>query len=112
MCKVPIGSGSQRGCRANLTNSRPISKSRSALRPSPLGEILLECLGARCGQAHAARRLEGEPAATNDGALIYMTFTGLRDDAHHYCRTLPRFETAASKYAFFNRLLVVGIGEI
>jgi hypothetical protein len=49
---------------------------------------------------------------TNDGALIYMTFTGLRDDAHQYFRTLPRFETAASKYAFLNRLLAVGIGEI
>jgi len=33
---------------------------------------------------------------TNDGALIFMTFTGLRDDAHQYFRTLPRFETAAS----------------
>jgi Protein of unknown function (DUF3237) len=49
---------------------------------------------------------------TDDGALIYMTFTGLRDDAHQYFRTLPRFETAASKYAFLNRLLAVGIGEI
>jgi hypothetical protein len=41
-----------------------------------------------------------------------MTFTGMRDDAHQYFRTLPRFETAASKYAFLNRLLAVGIGEI
>ena len=49
---------------------------------------------------------------TDDGALIYMTFTGLRDDAHQYFRTLPRFETAAPKYAFLNRLLAVGIGQI
>jgi len=49
---------------------------------------------------------------TDDGALIYMTFTGLRDDAHHYFRTLPRFETAAPQYAFLNRLLAVGIGKI
>ena len=49
---------------------------------------------------------------TDDGALIYTTFSGLRDDAHNYFRTLPRFETAASKYAFLNRLLAVGIGEI
>src|SRR5438094_9653037 len=49
---------------------------------------------------------------TDDGALIYMTFTGLRDDAHQYFRTLPRFETAAPKYAFLNRLLAVGIGEV
>jgi hypothetical protein len=48
----------------------------------------------------------------DDGALIYMTFSGLRDDAHRYFRTLPRFETAASKYEFLNRLLAVGIGEI
>ena len=49
---------------------------------------------------------------TDDGDLIHMTFTGVRDDAHHYCRTVPRFETAAPKYAFLNRLLAVGIGEI
>ena len=49
---------------------------------------------------------------TDDGALIHMTFTGVRDDANHYLRTLPRFETAAQNYAFLNRLLAVGIGEI
>ena len=49
---------------------------------------------------------------TDDGDLIHMTFTGVRDDAHHYFRTVPRFETAAPKYAFLNRLLAVGIGEI
>ena len=49
---------------------------------------------------------------TDDGALIHMTFTGVRDDENHYLRTLPRFETAAPKYAFLNRLLAVGIGQI
>jgi hypothetical protein len=49
---------------------------------------------------------------TEDGALIYMTFNGVRNDATHYFRTLPRFETAAPAYAFLNRLLAVGIGEI
>jgi len=49
---------------------------------------------------------------TDDGALIHMTFTGVRDDASQYFRTLPRFETAAPKYAFLNRLLAVGIGEL
>src|SRR5262245_12840344 len=49
---------------------------------------------------------------TEDGGMIYMTFTGVRDDANHYFRTTPRFETAAAKYAFLNRLLAVGIGEI
>jgi Protein of unknown function (DUF3237) len=49
---------------------------------------------------------------TDDGSLIHMTFTGIRDDAHHYFRTVPRFETGAPKYAFLNRLLAVGFGEI
>ena len=48
---------------------------------------------------------------TDDSALIHMTFTGVRDDANQYFRTLPRFETAAPKYAFLNRLLAVGIGQ-
>jgi hypothetical protein len=49
---------------------------------------------------------------TDDGALVHMTFTGLRDDALAYFHTLPRFETAAPKYAFLNRLLAVGTGEV
>ena len=49
---------------------------------------------------------------THDGALVDMTFTGLRDDANGYFHTLPRFETAAPKYAFLQRLLAVGTGAI
>ena len=49
---------------------------------------------------------------THDGALIAMTFTGVRDDARSYLRTLPRFETSAAEYAFLNRLLAVGVGAI
>jgi Protein of unknown function (DUF3237) len=52
---------------------------------------------------------------TDDGALIYMTFQGIRDDGAPgapYFRTLPRFETAQTKYSFLNRLLAVGTGEI
>ena len=52
---------------------------------------------------------------TDDGALIYMTFEGLRDDGvpgAPYFRTLPRFETSEPKYSFLNRLLAVGTGEI
>jgi hypothetical protein len=48
---------------------------------------------------------------TDDGALIHMTFTGVRDDGHEYFAR-PRFETAAPQYAFLHRLLAVGIGEI
>ena len=52
---------------------------------------------------------------TDDGALIHMTFEGIRDDGAPggpYFRTVPRFETAEQKYSFLNRLLAVGTGEI
>ena len=52
---------------------------------------------------------------TDDGALIHMTFEGIRDEGapgRPYFRTLPRFETAAPTYAFLNRLLAVGTGQI
>ena len=52
---------------------------------------------------------------TDDGALIHMTFAGLRDDGAPgapYFRTTPRFEAAEPKYSFLNRLLAVGTGEI
>ena len=64
---------------------------------------------------------------TDDHALIYMTFQGLRhgppdaiaalsrgeavDPASYYFRTLPRFETSTEKYAFLNRIIAVGVGE-
>lgn len=64
---------------------------------------------------------------TDDGALIHMTFAGIRhgppeviaalgrgepvDSARYYFRTAPRFETAAPRYAFLNRLVAVGVGE-
>ena len=46
---------------------------------------------------------------TDDHALIYMTFQGLRHDP--YFRTLPRFETSTEAYAFLNRIVCVGVGE-
>ena len=52
---------------------------------------------------------------TNDGALIYMTFEGIREDRAPGApdfRAVPRFETAEPKYSFLNRLLAVGTGEI
>jgi hypothetical protein len=49
---------------------------------------------------------------TDDGALVHMSFTGLRDDAHSYFHTVAKFETAAPRYAFLNRVLAVGTGEI
>jgi uncharacterized protein DUF3237 len=52
---------------------------------------------------------------TDDAALVYLTFEGIRDDAAPggpYFRTLPRFEAADPKYSFLNRLLAVGTAEI
>lgn len=63
----------------------------------------------------------------DDGALIYMTYGGMRhappevtqrlsrgeavDPAAMYFRTAPRFETGDPRYAWLNRLLAVGVGE-
>jgi Protein of unknown function (DUF3237) len=52
---------------------------------------------------------------TDDGALIHMTFEGIRDDGAPggpYFRTTPRFETAAPEYSFLNRLLAIGAAEL
>jgi hypothetical protein len=51
---------------------------------------------------------------TDDHALIHMTFQGLRHGPPegYYFRTLPRFETATEKYAFLNRIITVGVGEV
>lgn len=64
---------------------------------------------------------------TDDHALIYMTFQGMRhgpseviaafsrgevvDPARYYFRTVPRFETSAESYAFLNRIVAIGVGE-
>ena len=53
---------------------------------------------------------------TDDHALIYMTFQGMRhgapdDPARYYFRTVPRFETSAEAYGFLNRIVTVGVGE-
>jgi len=64
---------------------------------------------------------------TDDGALIYMTYRGLRhgpkevierlnrgeavDPASYYFRTSPVFETAAPKYDWLNRIIAVGTGR-
>jgi hypothetical protein len=64
---------------------------------------------------------------TDDHALIYMTFLGLRhgppdaiaalnrgevvDPVTYYFRTLPRFETSTDTYVFLNRIITVGVGE-
>jgi hypothetical protein len=64
---------------------------------------------------------------TDDGALIGITYKGLRhgppeviariekgeevDPASYYFRINPMFETASEKYAWLNGILAVGIGH-
>ena len=64
---------------------------------------------------------------TDDGALIYMTYRGMRhgpdavmkrmsagervDPADYYFRIQPWFETAAPGYAWLNRMVCVGLGD-
>jgi hypothetical protein len=64
---------------------------------------------------------------TDDGALIFMTYKGLRrgpaevmariekgqvvDPASYYFRINPMFETASEKYGWLNGILGVGIGH-
>lgn len=64
---------------------------------------------------------------TDDGALIYMTYRGIRhsspevaqrlvrgdkvDPAEYYFRTTPVFETGADKYEWVNNIICVAVGE-
>ena len=64
---------------------------------------------------------------TDDGALICMTYKGLRlgppdviariekgevvDPASYYFRINPMFETASEKYAWLNGILAIGLGH-
>ena len=64
---------------------------------------------------------------TDDGALIYMTYRGVRnstpevaerlargdsvDPDEYYFRTSPFFETSSEKYAWLNNIVSVAVGE-
>ena len=64
---------------------------------------------------------------TGDGALVYVTYTGMRhgpeavmarlaageavDPGDYYFRIQPRFETAHPDYLWMNKILTVGVGE-
>ena len=64
---------------------------------------------------------------TDDGALIYCYYSGVRygtpevmrriaageavDPSEYYLRNAPRFETAAEKYDWLNRIVAVGVGR-
>ena len=67
------------------------------------------------------------PLRTHDGALILMTYRGIRHSSKdvaeriargetvspesYYLRTVPFFETAAPAYDWMNRIVTVGTGE-
>lgn len=64
---------------------------------------------------------------TDDGALILMTYRGVRHaspevsariargepvgPSEYYLRTAPFFETSSTKYAWLNKIVSIGIGE-
>lgn len=64
---------------------------------------------------------------TDDGALVVMTYRGVRHappevseriargeqvaPSEYYLRTAPFFETASPKYAWLNRIVTVGVGD-
>lgn len=64
---------------------------------------------------------------TDDGHLIYMTYTGIRtgppevlqrlargeavDPSEYYFRTTPLFEAGAEKYDWLNRIVAIGEGR-
>jgi len=64
---------------------------------------------------------------TDDGAIVLMTYRGVRhasdevnariergepvSGAEYYLRTAPFFETSSPKYAWINKIVSVGVGE-
>jgi hypothetical protein len=67
------------------------------------------------------------PLRTDDGALILMTYRGVRHSSgevaariaagesvsasDYYLRTAPFFEAAAPNYAWLNNIVAIGVGE-
>ena len=94
---------------------------RGKLVPGAVGDWLL---------ARADGALQLDVRATleaEDGALIYMTYRGIRhgpaevlerlargeavDPSEYYFRIAPFFETGDERYAWLNRIVAVGVGE-
>jgi hypothetical protein len=51
---------------------------------------------------------------TDDGALVLMTYRGVRHsegEGHYYLRTAPFFETSSPEYSWINKIVTVGVGE-
>ena len=94
---------------------------RGVVEPSPGGDWLLR-------RADGVFELDVRVTLrTDDDALVFMRYRGLRDAAPevaarlaageevdpsaYYFRTAPLFETASEKYAWLNRILAVGVGD-
>ncbi len=94
---------------------------RGTVEPAPAGDWLLQ---RRDGVLMLDVRLT---LRTQDDALIYMTYRGMRhgpqwvmdrlnkgekvDPSEYYFRTAPMFETASEKYSFLNRIMSIGVGR-
>lgn len=94
---------------------------RGTVRAAPGGDwLLLRSDGVLCLDVRLTLQ-------TDDGALIYMTYKGLRhgpkdvmdrlnkgelvDPGQYYFRTAPVFETSSDQYAWLNRALFVATGR-
>ncbi len=80
--------------------------------------------GSADGAVHPEVRLVLE---TDDGALIYVSYKGVRhapeavmrrlaaeeqvEPGEYYLRNTPYFETASEKYHWLNRIVAVGVGR-
>jgi hypothetical protein len=94
---------------------------RGIVKASPGGDwLLLRSDGVLCLDVRLTLQ-------TNDGALIYMSYRGLRhgpkdvierlnkgeavDPALYYFRSVPVFETASATYSWLNRAIFVATGR-
>jgi hypothetical protein len=115
--------------------------------PAPAGGLHIDLLGSGTfegprlkgevlGGGMDMKRLKGDGSMgpnvrlvlrTDDGALIFMHYTGVRhgapevmariaagevvDPGEYYLRNTPYFETSAPKYDWLNRIVAVGVGR-
>lgn len=94
---------------------------RGTVLGSPAGDWLLQ-------RADGSTALDVRlTLRTDDGALIYMAYRGLRhgppevmarlaagesvDPKTYYFRVAPTFETSSPKYDWLNRILAIGVGR-
>lgn len=94
---------------------------RGTVLPSPAGDwLLLRNDGVLCLDVRMTLK-------TDDGALIYLHYNGMRhgpdevlarlgrgetvDPSTYYMRAVPVFETASPQYAWLNRAVFVAIGR-